>query len=259
MEERRGGGMRLHNDTSEAATLSGPSHQVGRPEPTYSCAASPAMLNVKPLTYESILVLQHRAGNSAVTSLLKPPRSPQGAPETSVQRCPGVCGTGACEGHEEVEENRHPDDSARAVMQSGRSQACRGAKPPGAGRSVNQRPSWSPAVQPLLTSRSVQREEDSKTGQGEATGTDAGATAPSRAEGSSDAGTMAGPKTEQSPNTGEAAANTPTATTPMTLPSGHTPAPPGMAACPDAPARNVVVLACTAPTAKVPPPKEQAP
>ena len=45
---------------------------------------------------------------------------------------------------------------------------------------------------------------------------------------------------------------------PPPIPAGHTPAPPGMAACPDAPARNIVVLVCSSPPAKAPPPTEKA-
>jgi len=51
----------------------------------------------------------------------------------------------------------------------------------------------------------------------------------------------------------------PTQTPPSNVtPGGHRAAPTGLAACPDAPAKNVLVLGCTATPAAAPPPKEQA-
>lgn len=45
---------------------------------------------------------------------------------------------------------------------------------------------------------------------------------------------------------------------PTVTPGGHTPAPAGMAACPDAPAKNIVVVGCTAAPSPTPPAKEAA-
>ena len=77
--------------------------------------------------------------------------------------------------------------------------------------------------------------------------------------GTTTGGTTA-PTTTATTTTKAAATTTqtvPTTTTSGILPSGHTAAPPGMAACPDAPGRNLVVLACKTP-ALAPPPKEVA-
>lgn len=91
--------------------------------------------------------------------------------------------------------------------------------------------------------------------------TDAGTTATTSTTGGTTAPTTTG--TTTAPTTTQTAPTTtqtaPTQTVPTTtsgiLPSGHTAAPAGMAACPDAPGRNLVVLACKAPAA-APPPKE---
>src|SRR5439155_22688099 len=48
------------------------------------------------------------------------------------------------------------------------------------------------------------------------------------------------------------------AATPAVTPGGHTPAPPGMAPCPDAPPRNIVVVGCTATPSPTPPATEKA-
>jgi hypothetical protein len=261
MADRRGSGMRLHRDMSEPAALRAPPHQAARTKPTFGHPANPALLRAKLLAPQSVLVLQRRAGNSAVTSLLKPPGRPENAsPETSVQRCPGGCAPGAYENEERAEPSLYQGDPANVPMQRSGSQSCRCAESPEAEKSVLQRSTWSADVRPILKSPwapRVQREEDPQAGKPAATEKDAGAAAPTKAEGSADSGTSAAPKAEESAATGEAAPTVPATTPPATLPSGHTPAPPGMATCPDAPARNLVVLACTAPAAKVPPPKEK--
>jgi len=88
---------------------------------------------------------------------------------------------------------------------------------------------------------------------------DAGDAAPVKIEGSADAGTaVAAPTATESGDAGRAAATAPATAPPVTMTSGHTPAPPGMAACPDPPGRNVVVVGCVASAAKAPPPKEKA-
>src|SRR5206468_8152793 len=49
----------------------------------------------------------------------------------------------------------------------------------------------------------------------------------------------------------------PSAPTPAVPPGGHAAAPASMAACPDAPGKNLVVLACMKPPVAVPPAVEQ--
>jgi Domain of unknown function (DUF4157) len=67
-----------------------------------------------------------------------------------------------------------------------------------------------------------------------------------------DAGSGADATTTTSTTTQPVAAPT------TVTPGGHTPAPPGMASCPDAPLRNIVVVGCTATPTSLPPAAEKA-
>lgn len=88
---------------------------------------------------------------------------------------------------------------------------------------------------------------------------DAGDAAPVKIDGSADAGTaVAAPTATEFGDAGQTAATALATAPPVTMTSGQTPAPPGMAVCPDPPGRNFVVVGCVAPAAKAPPPKEKA-
>jgi hypothetical protein len=98
---------------------------------------------------------------------------------------------------------------------------------------------------------------------------DAGDAAAAKVDGQADAGLPAAPAVPESGDAGQAVGPEPapvpptttvpvTTVPPVTVPSGPSPVAPGLAACPEPPSRNWIVLGCTAPVAKVPPPHEQA-
>src|SRR5438105_3538732 len=94
--------MGFQRETSESSALRRPSDQVATTGPAFSSPRSPVVLRPELLTPWSLLVLQQQAGNSAVTSLLKPVRPlERTSVERSAQRCPDRCAPEICGEHED--------------------------------------------------------------------------------------------------------------------------------------------------------------
>jgi hypothetical protein len=120
--------VRVHTNASKSSPLRAQSDHAVRKAQAPIRPASLAVFRSDLLSPGAMVALQRQAGNSAVVSLLKAAR-PRHRPlhEASVQRCPGGCAPGACEGHEDRDSS---DMVVSRVPASGAASGAKGPTPP---------------------------------------------------------------------------------------------------------------------------------